>query len=421
MASNPAPRLLFCSSTLIGALSWTLTAVMVLDLKKALGGVSVTSTVEIAVFTTWATSLGTSLSLVLELVSSGAPRDAVSRLGPAASEAPSLVCLYLLYMMLQGCALLFVSATVATLDSSASMVVFTAVLVRAYVGRTIPRNGLLGLGLIAGAFVLDGVVDELVRGDGNDDGDDDDGILASASADATIGICAAVTMGAAYATTNVVYESVLTRRGTAVTPLALNGVVCGSALLILTIIVYPVLAVAGVFSSSAQWLDDVRSVPLLFPFFLVSKLAWYSLETILVKEMGAIWTAISGVALIPLVWMAELVAASADRNCFLSKSRRKCARIYPVGIHRLVAYYAFHAFWGTPWRTPTSEFQVVFFVLLALGVALYYEFLVVLHDEENEQPEEDAKSKLAPAERPLISRGEPVEQGESGRGASGYT
>ena len=133
MASNPAPRLLFCSSTLIGALSWTLTAVMVLDLKKALGGVSVTSTVEIAVFTTWATSLGTSLSLVLELVSSGAPRDAVSRLGPAASEAPSLVCLYLLYMMLQGCALLFVSATVATLDSSASMVVFTAVLVRAYV------------------------------------------------------------------------------------------------------------------------------------------------------------------------------------------------------------------------------------------------------------------------------------------------
>ena len=58
---------------------------------------------------------------------------------------------------------------------------------------------------------------------------------------------------------------------------------------------------------------------------------------------------------------------------------------------------------------------------MALGVALYYEFLVVLHDEENEQPEEDAKSKLAPAERPLISRGEPVEQGESGRGASGYT
>ena len=106
---------------MFGAVSWTTTAAVVLELKRSLG-TSVASTVEIALFTTWATSLGASLSLVVELCCGASTRGVLARLGPATSEAPPFVALYLGYMLLQGCALLFVSATVVALDSSASMV-----------------------------------------------------------------------------------------------------------------------------------------------------------------------------------------------------------------------------------------------------------------------------------------------------------
>ncbi|KAH8061441.1 hypothetical protein JL722_4063 [Aureococcus anophagefferens] len=200
---------LFFLATVFGAVSWTTTAAVVLELKRSLG-TSVASTVEIALFTTWATSLGASLSLVVELCCGASTRGVLARLGPATSEAPPFVALYLGYMLLQGCALLFVSATVVALDSSASMVLWSAALSAAYLGAAPTLNELAGLGLIAGALLVVGGAEEALGGG------DDDGALASLSADASIGVGAAFAMGALYAGTNALYERVLTARGDAV-------------------------------------------------------------------------------------------------------------------------------------------------------------------------------------------------------------
>ncbi|KAH8050164.1 hypothetical protein JL722_11544 [Aureococcus anophagefferens] len=67
-----------------------------------------------------------------------------------------------------------------------------------------------------------------------------------------------------------------------------------------------------------------------------------TLETLLVKDMGAIWTAISGVALIPLLWLTELVA-----------------------------HYAFDAFFGVSWTTPDSWCQLAALFALVLGAVIY--------------------------------------------------
>ena len=356
---------LFFLATVFGAVSWTTTAAVVLELKRSLG-TSVASTVEIALFTTWATSLGASLSLVVELCCGASTRGVLARLGPATSEAPPFVALYLGYMLLQGCALLFVSATVVALDSSASMVLWSAALSAAYLGAAPTRNELAGLGLIAGALLVVGGAEEALGGG------DDDGALASLSADASIGVGAAFAMGALYAGTNVLYERVLTARSDAVPALALNGVVCASCFLLLTGVAYPALGAAGVLDSGWAWLGAIRGTPgmaALFPAFVASKLLWYSLETLLVKDMGAIWTAISGVALIPLLWLTELVA-----------------------------HYAFDAFFGVSWTTPDSWCQLAALFALVLGAVIYYGLWVVVPEPEETVPAPSPK----PAAEPLM-------------------
>jgi len=107
----------------------------------------------------------------------------------------------------------------------------------------------------------------------------------------------------------------------------------------------------------------------LFPAFVASKLLWYSLETLLVKDMGAIWTAISGVALIPLLWLTELVA-----------------------------HYAFDAFFGVSWTTPDSWCQLAALFALVLGAVIYYGLWVVVPEPE----ETDAAPSPKPAAEPLM-------------------
>lgn len=124
---------LFAATTFFGVVSWVMSATMVLTLKRTLG-VSLKSTAEIALYTTWLTSVGAAPSLAAVALEEGAvPGEApAARIARAAGRAlvacPPLVALYVIYMLLQAGALLFVSATVACLDSYAAMVLATAAL-----------------------------------------------------------------------------------------------------------------------------------------------------------------------------------------------------------------------------------------------------------------------------------------------------
>lgn len=362
---------LFTITTVCGVLSWVMSAAVVLEMKSVIGASSAVTTLEIALFTTWATSLGASLSLVVECLT---PRESsgddwARRLGPAMAKAPPLILLFLGYMILQGCALLFISASVVCMDSYAAMVLGTGLLSVSFLGVTLNANQLFGLAFLAATLLCVGFMEELE----SSSDDADDGLLASSADNAVLGVACAAGAGLCYAGTNCIYEKVL--RDESVTALALNGVITASSFVLLTAVFYPVCYATGAFGSPAQWLTNLERMPhmaILFPLFLLSKFAWYSSETLLVKESGAVWAAISGVALIPLLWLFQLVA-----------------------------FYAFDAYFGEPWASPASYLQLVALVALFFGVLFFDGHLALFPTDPGSEAQRDADPKQG-AHRPLI-------------------
>ena len=341
-----APRLhgpLFVATTCFGVLSWICSAAVVLALKRDLG-LSAASTLEIALFTCWLTSVGAAPSLCAVLLEDdrvmGESRcDRVARrLPPALAESPPLVALYVGYMAFQASALLFASATVVCMDSYAAMMLATALFVALTLGEVdADRRRAFGLLWIAASLALVGGAEEIAT----DDDDDDDGLFGSRAADAALGVGCAACAGVCYAGTNVLYERLLSDGDHSA--LALNGATTAVAAVLLTALVYPALWLAGVYGTPWHYAANLREAgPVLVSLFVGSKLIWYGLEAILVGASGAVAAALSGVALIPLVWLVELGA-----------------------------YYGWGAIYGVAWSDPGSYLQLAALAALGVGVGIH--------------------------------------------------
>ena len=94
--------------------------------------------------------------------------------------------------------------------------------------------------------------------------------------------------------------------------------------------------------TAAEWWPDLCAAPATFGAFVAAKLVWYNMEAVLVQRLGAVWAAVSGIALIAPAWAAELVAG-----------------------------YNSGATWGERWTVPASFLQLLVFASLALGVSIY--------------------------------------------------
>ena len=333
---------LFVVTTLLGSFSWVMTKVLVEEIEGHLADGESTSglILVVAVFTAWATSLGASLSVVAsDIPAALSPGDdeTAYTLGQLLLDSLPFVVLFDLYCVFQGASLLFLSVNVVTTDSYAAMMLATAALSRVALGTRLGANELAGLGFIALALAIVGAALEAVGGD-----DDSAAPAAGGGASgASLGVACACAAGACYATTNVAMQGLLAARGRALSPLALTAAYSLLAFASTTLLVYPGLFALGALSSAAAWWRVVRVAPATFGVFVLSKLAWYNLEAVLVQRLGAVWAAVSGVALVAPAWAAELVAA-----------------------------YGYDAAWGARWAAPSSDLQLASFVALALGVAV---------------------------------------------------
>lgn len=158
-----------------------------------------------------------------------------------------------------------------------------------------------------------------------------------------MGVACAACAGACYAGTNVLYQRLLAAPEPEASALALNGATTAVAAALLTFLVYPALWLAGVFDTPWRWTRDAAAAGALrVALFVASKLVWYGSETLLVATSGAVWAAISGVAVIPLLWLVELAA-----------------------------YYGLHAAVGVAWTDPGSYLQLAALAALGVGVAIH--------------------------------------------------
>lgn len=274
---------LFITSTVLGTCSWALTAVIVLAMKAELE-TSVKSAVEIGLFTSWATSLGASLSVVVDYAhrriqtNDFAPLTSVV-FGQLVWQTLPVALLFLSSIALQGCAMMFVSATIASMNFVASMTLATAFLTTFFLHEPLERREIFGLCFIAGSLASVGVFEETFV----DDDDDDDGLFIKNSATyAALGISMATFAGVCFAGINVMYQKILAEPGTPVTPLALNGVVCFECLVLLTVVVYPGLYALGLFDTPFRWIGALvnTSNVAIIPSYVLSKLIWSSLATV---------------------------------------------------------------------------------------------------------------------------------------------
>lgn len=357
MARDLPPAALFTFVTLMGSLCWVLTKVLVLKLEAEDDDSTNTDLViRVALFTTWATSLGASLSWAvsevpvtdkgeeqLPLRASGA---AVSDGGVTSSysyaqlffDALPFVVLFDLYCIFQSAGLLFLSVSVVTTDSYAAMMLATGVLSRAWLGTEFTRKQLAGLGFIVLALALVGILQEafnIADDDGSSMGAVENGVT-----NATLGLICTLLAGCCYACTNVIMQRYL--QGSPIDAFTLTAAYSLLAFISMTLVIYPLMWLAGATETSTEWWLQLQTAPIIFVSFVLAKLVWYNFEAVLVQKLGAVWAAVSGVALIAPAWTAELIAA-----------------------------YAYNADFGSRWQTPGSYLQLTIFCSLAIGVAIY--------------------------------------------------
>ena len=131
---------------------------------------------------------------------------------------------------------------------------------------------------------------------------------------------------------------------------------------------------AGLTSTPLGWWRDLYAAPMMVSAFILVKCAWYNLEAVLVKRLGAFWASVSGVALIAPAWIAELVA-----------------------------WYVFHdTSFGSQWQTPGSYLQLLIFASLAIGVCVYNEIIPVFARAKPEVEGSEGKGGTSAEEGPLL-------------------
>ena len=92
----------------------------------------------------------------------------------------------------------------------------------------------------------------------------------------------------------------------------------------------------------------------------------------LVQRLGAVWAAVSGIALIAPAWAAELVGA-----------------------------YSYNATWGTRWKTPDSELEIAIFLALVFGVCIYNGIFVMFREARRSGTATNAHEAAQDEQKPL--------------------
>lgn len=364
MARDLPPTALFVFVTLMGSLCWVLTKVLVLKIEAYAEGDDSTKSdlvIRVALFTTWATSLGASLSWAISEVPApdkgeeqlplqtpeAAMSDGVAKSSYSYTQlfldALPFVVLFDLYCIFQSAGLLFLSVSVVTTDSYAAMMLATGILSRALLGTEFNGKQVAGLCFIVLALALIGIVQEAFN---IADDDSTTGAVENGVTNATVGLICTLLAGCCYACTNVTMQRYL--QSSPVDAFTLTAAYSLLAFISMTLVIYPVMWLVGTSETPMEWWPEIQTAPAIFVSFVLAKLVWYNFEAVLVQKLGAVWAAVSGVALIAPAWAAELIAA-----------------------------YAYNADFGSKWQTPDSYLQLSIFCSLAIGVAIYNDIPVV--------------------------------------------